>query len=120
MNATLFDQLEKTLQSEGAGPAIDRLCQALRDAKDYNSLFYALLMKKRTELGVNPVPTGPASDLPPEVHGAYEGAIRDAAREVGGLYLKGGNLAQAWVFFRMIEEPEPIREALDAYKPGDD
>jgi hypothetical protein len=120
MNPSLFDQLDKTLHSEGAAAAIDRLCQALRDAKDYSSLFYALLLKKRHELGVNPVPTGPASDLPSEVHLAYEGGIRDAAREVGDLYLKSGNLPQAWVFFRMIEEPEPVRQALENYKPGDD
>jgi hypothetical protein len=77
-------------------------------------------MKKRHELGVNPVPTGPASDLPAEVHGAYEGGIREAAREVGNLYLKNGNLPQAWVFFRMIEEPEPVRQAVENYQPGDD
>jgi hypothetical protein len=120
MNPILFDQLDKTLNSEGAAAAIDRPCKALRDAKDYNSLFYALLMKKRHELGVNPVPTGPASDLPAEVHVAYEGAIRDAAREVGDLYLKNGNLPQAWVFFRMIEEPEPVRQAVETYQPGAD
>src|SRR3954452_13744829 len=102
MTATLFDQLDHTLRTEGAPAAIDRLCQALREAKDYNSLFYALLMKKRQELGVNPIPTGLASDLPDSVHTAYEGAIRDAAREVGQLYLKAGNVPQAWVFFRMI------------------
>src|SRR4051794_30009839 len=103
MNANLFDQLETTLATQGAGAAIDRLCLALRDAKDYNSLFYALLMRKRHDLGVNPVPTGPASELPGEVHGRYEDAIREAAREVGQLYLKAGNIPQAWVFFRMIE-----------------
>src|SRR5947208_982453 len=64
MSGALFDQLEATLQREGAGAAIDRLCQALRASRDYNALFYALLMKKRHELGVNPVPTGPAQDLP--------------------------------------------------------
>jgi hypothetical protein len=120
MTAILFDQLEHTLRSEGPASAIDRLCRSLREAKDYNSLFYALLMRKRHELGVNPIPTGPASDLPAEVHTAYEAAIRDAAREVGQLYLKAGNVPQAWVFFRMIEEPEPVREALQKYEPGDD
>lgn len=120
MTASLFDQLDDTLRRDGAGAAIDRLCQALRDAKDYNSLFYALLMKKRNELGVNPIPTGPASDLPAEVHTSYEGAIREAARTVGQMYLKAGNVPQAWVFFRMIEEPDPVREALERYQPGDD
>lgn len=116
---TLFDRLESALASEGADAAIGRLCAALLERKDYTSLFYARLMKKRHELGVNPVPTGPASDLPPEVHPPYEEAIRDAAREAGGLYLKDGEIAQAWAFYRMIDEPEPVRKALEAYEPGD-
>jgi hypothetical protein len=120
MDPALFDQLDSTLRHEGPGPAIDRLCQALRAAGDYNSLFYALLMKKRHELGVNPLPTGPAHDLPARAHADYEEAIRSAAREVGKLHLEAGNIPQAWVYFRMIEEPEPVRAALDRYEPGDD
>src|SRR6476661_3921304 len=119
MDPAAYDNLERTLDGQGAEAALERLCAQLRDEGDYSGLFYALLMKKRHELGVNPVPTGPASDLPSEVHLAYEGGIRDAAREVGDLYLKNGNLPQAWVFFRMIEEPEPVREALEKYQPGD-
>ena len=33
MNPALYDQLEATLQREGPGPAIDRLCQALRTGR---------------------------------------------------------------------------------------
>ncbi len=120
MNADLFDQLEATLGREGPGPAIDRLCQALRGGRDYNALFYALLMKKRHELGVNPIPTGPAQDLPAAAHPPYEEAIRAAAREVGQLHLEAGNIPQAWVYFRMIEEPEPVRQALEKYEPGEE
>lgn len=120
MSAALFDQIQTTLQSEGPGAAVDRLCQQLREAREYHSLFYALLMKKRVELGAVPVPTGPAQDLPAEMHTEYEEAIRAAAREVGGLFLQAGDLPQAWVFFRMIDEPGPIREALDRLQPGPD
>ncbi len=116
----LFDQLEATLRGEGPGPAIDRLCQELRKNRDYTGLFYALLMKKRHELGVNPVPTGPAQDLPASAHAEYEEAIRAAAREVGTLHLQAGNIPHAWVYFRMIEEPEPVRAALDKHEPADD
>jgi hypothetical protein len=120
MQPALFDQLDSILRREGPGPAIDRLCQSLRASRDYNSLFYALLLKKRHELGVNPVPTGPAQDLPASAHAAYEEAIRAAAREVGGLHLDAGNIPQAWVYFRMIEEPDAVRTALDRHQPGDD
>src|SRR5271166_4370805 len=117
MTAALFDQLQATLRAEGPAAAIDRLCDQLRQSREYNSLFYALLMKKRHELGVLPIPTGPASDVPESLHPVYENAIRAAAREVGDLYLKEGRLPQAWAFFRMIDDPEPVRSALDAYQP---
>jgi hypothetical protein len=120
MDSAIFDQLEKTLRSRGPAAAIDRLCARLRADKDYNALFYALLMKKRHELGVSPMPTGPAQDLPASVHADYEQGIRSAAREVGELSLKDRNIPQAWWYFRMIEEPEPVRIALEGYQPSED
>jgi hypothetical protein len=120
MDPALFDQLETSLQREGPEAAIDRLCTGLRAERDYNALFYALLMKKRRELGVNPIPTGPSSDLPDALHTAYEEAIRGTAREVGQLHLDAGNIPQAWVYFRMIDEPGPVRAALDRHEPGED
>jgi hypothetical protein len=77
-------------------------------------------MKKRYELGVLPVPTGPSQDLPSAVHAPYEEAIREAARHVGNLYLADGEIPRAWVFFRMIEDPEPVRAALDSFNPDPD
>jgi hypothetical protein len=97
--------------------AIDRLCDALRQSKDYTGLFYGMLMKKRFELGVSPIPTGSSQDLPKEVHGPYEEAIRQAGRVVGNLFLEDGNIPAAWTFFRMLGEPEPIVTALENYKP---
>lgn len=120
MSASLFDTLAATLQQEGPQVAIDRLCSRLRDSREYNALFYALLLKKRHELGVSPIPTGPAEELPGEVHQPYEDAIRAAAREVGQLFLDAGNLPQAWFYFRMIGEPAPVRAALEAIQPGED
>src|ERR1700722_12328870 len=120
MNPALFDELERTLADEGAEPAIDRLCSRLREEKDYTSLFYALLLKERHALGVSPVPTGPSTELPAEAHGRYEDAIRQAARPVGGLHLESGELPQAWAYYRMIGEPEKVRSALEAYRPGEE
>jgi hypothetical protein len=119
MNAAVFDQLQRTLAEKGADAAIDQLCRELRQEKEYNSLFYALLLKKRHELGVSPVPTGPAQDLPEAVHQPYEEAIREAGREVGNLWLAAGNLPQAWAYFRMLGEPEAVRAALEQHVPAD-
>src|SRR5207249_2113352 len=94
----------------------------LREQKDFHNLFYALLMKKRCQLGVTPVPTSPALKLPKEVHREYEDAIRDAARTVGELFLKEGNIPQAYPYFNMIQDKEPVIAALEKFKPaeGDD
>ncbi len=120
MDSALFDELQRTLAAEGSDAAVTRLCERLRDNKDYVNLFYALLMRKRQQLGVSPIPTGPAADLPESTHVEYEEAIRQAGRHVGELYLQAGLLAQAWAYFRMLNEPEPLRRVLDAYEPKED
>ncbi|HMC66451.1 MAG TPA: hypothetical protein VKI65_16065 [Gemmataceae bacterium] len=114
-----FDDLQSTLAAKGPAVAIDRLCTTLREQKDYGNLFYALLLKKRHELGVSPVPTGRSDDLPQSVHADYEEAIRQAGRLVGRLYLDEGNIPQAWAYFRMLGEPEPVAQALDKYQAGE-
>jgi hypothetical protein len=119
MDAADLAALERTLTSEGADAAIDRLCAKLRADKDYSGLFYALLLRARHRLGVNPVPTAPSAEVPAQHHPAYEQAIREAAREVGALLLAEGNIPQAWTYFRIINEPEPVRAALEAAAPGD-
>ncbi len=120
MDSVLFDELQRTLAAEGPDAAVGRLCDRLRENKDYSGLFYALLMRKRRQLGVSPIPTGPASELPESTHADYEEAIREAGREVGQLFLREGQLPQAWVYFRMLNEPEAVRQALDAYEPVED
>jgi hypothetical protein len=120
MEAKTFDEIERTFTTQGAGAAVDQLCARLRESKDYHSLFYALLLKKRHELGVSTIPTGPSQDLPAAVHETYEEGIRDAARLVGRLYLDAGDIPQAWPYFRMLSEPGPVAEALDNYRPAED
>lgn len=115
-----YERIQAALAARGPAAAIDELISDLRAAEDFQGLFYALLMKKRVELGVSPFPTGPATELPPETHEPYEDAIRDAGRSVGKLLLDRKEYAKAWAFFRMLGEPEPVREALEAFNPGPD
>jgi hypothetical protein len=117
MEPAAFNDLEKILTDRGSSAAIARLCEILREQKDYASLFYALLLKKRHELGVSPIPTGSAQELPEHTHEAYEEAIRLAGREVGRLYLEQGDIPRAWMYFRMLGENEPVKAALDKYQP---
>lgn len=115
---TLFAKLAE-LQSTPLA-AVEALVDDLRAKEDYHSLFYALLMKARVDLGVSPFPTGPSSELPERVHEAYEDAIRAAAREVGSLNLARRDLPRAWGFYRLINEPQPVKDALASFQPGPD
>lgn len=115
-----FDRLKATLAERGPAAAVDELIAEVRAADDFQALFYALLMKKRIELGVSPFPTGPANELPADTHEPYENAIRDAGRHVGQLLLARKEYAKAWAFYRMLGEPEPVREALEQFTPGPD
>jgi hypothetical protein len=117
MSDAIFAELRDLVTQQGPMPAVDRLCELLGERGDYHSLFYALLMRKRLELGVSPVPTGPSQDLPEACHGPYEEAIRQAGRRVGQLYLDAGDISKAWIFFRMINEPAPVAAALDKVNP---
>lgn len=115
-----YDQLAATARNAGPAAAADHLLADLADGRDPTALFYAKLLKGRLSLGVSPYPTGSAHDLPVEMHEPYEAVIRDAARSVGGLLLDKKNIPQAWPFFRLINEPEPIRSAIDSYSPGEE
>lgn len=120
LDPAAYDRLRAALESAGPLTAIDALCDELRDAGDFQNLFYARLMRKRVELAASPFPTGPSADLPPETHDAYEQAIREAGREVGGHFLDRGDIPRAWLYFRMLGEPEPVKQALARYEPGPD
>jgi hypothetical protein len=122
LDPSIFTAIEKTLGSKGPAAAADELCSALRELGDYNALFYALLMKKRVELGVSPFPTGSGStaELPASTHDEYEEAIRAAGRAVGELYLKQNDIRHAWFFFNMLGEPDRVREYIANYQPDMD
>jgi len=115
MDPAIFDSLQQTITSQGPRPAIEQLCATLRERREYASLFYAMLMQKRHELGISPLPTGPASEIPLDLQEKYEDGIRDAGRTVGRLFLDAGNLPQAYSYFRMLGEPQPVAEALEKY-----
>jgi hypothetical protein len=115
----LFEDLQKCFHRAGPNAAIDGLCAALQERQDFTGLFYALLLRKRFELGVSPIPTGPSSALPPEVHAEYENAIRIAASKVGKLCLDAGRIPEAWPYFRMLDDPDPVKLALEKVVPAD-
>lgn len=115
----MFEELQATLTAKGPKAAIDQLCTELRERKDYTGLFYGMLLRKRHELGLSPVPSGASADIPENLQPAYEDAIREAARLVGNLFLDQGDIGQAFLYFRMIGELNPITDAIEKYQPGE-
>jgi len=114
----VFDSLKARLAADGPKAAADQLCESLRKAGDYGKLFYALLLKKRIEMGILPIPTASAVDLSNAQQEQYEQAIREACRTVGLLFLDAGNIGAAFSYFNMIGEREPLVAAIEKYAPG--
>ncbi len=115
-----FPRLDAALEQGGPTAALESLVADRRAAGDFQAVFYARLMQARLRFGAPPFPDGPASDIPAEHHEAYEGAIRAAGREAGQAHLDRGEFPQAWQFFRMLGETEPVRAALATYEPAED
>lgn len=113
-----MDAITQALEKSGPISAADLLISQLRQTENYPALFYARLLKARLQLGVSPFPTGPAADLPEHVHESYEQAIREAAREVGGLLLAKNDIPRAWAYFRLIGESQPVKDALENWQPN--
>ena len=116
----LYRRVRAAFEAAGPSGGVVALCAELEAAGEFQPLFYALLMRRRVELNLSPFPLSPATELPAEAHEAYEDAIRQAARKVGTMLLTRGDIAKAWAYFRIINEPGPVKDALAAHTPGPD
>ena len=112
-----YDELEQVIEQGGVSALFDRLAEVLREGRKYAQLFDALLMKKRLELGLPLEGSESVRDLPEAVQIEVENYYIDTCRKVGGLYLQDGDIAGAWPYFRAIDEPAPVAEALDRWRP---
>jgi hypothetical protein len=119
-DSAAFARVRAAVEAAGPAAGADAACAEAEAAGDYQALFYGLLVKSRLGLGVNPFPLSPAAELPAEAHEGYEEAIRTAARHVGGLLLAKGDISRAWAYYRIIQDPVPVRDALTAHTPGPD
>lgn len=112
-----FDRLANTLAERGVDAAFAELVDRLGASRDFHRVFEALTLRARYDLGIPLVQTSPSSDLPAAVRDRYEQRIIEACREVGGLFLAAGDLANAHRYLSMIGELDSIRAAIDAYHP---
>jgi len=120
MDQAVFERIAKDAADAGAERAFAAAEAALVNEKEFHRLFDLLLLKARYELGLPLFLQAPASSLPKDVQEAYEPKVVDAARRVGKEFLKTNDLTAAFPYFNMISELEPMRQALEEYRPGDD
>src|SRR5579872_1949300 len=114
MSEQTFDELQGIQKSQGSAAAIEHLISVLRDEKRFHQLFDALLMKKRFEMGLGLVRPTSFKDVPEERRDEFEKVYVDSARQVGKLLLADGSIPQAWHYFRAINEPQRVKEAIES------
>lgn len=113
MTEDTFEQLAELHQSEGAAAAIDRLIETLTAQREYHRLFDALMLRKKFEMGLPLVQPTSFDDVPANQQVEFEESYIEAARAAGAQLLQAGKIPEAWVYFRTIREPGPVREALE-------
>jgi hypothetical protein len=113
LGAEPFDEIESVVATSGGRPALDLLAQKFLAEKQYPQLFEARLMQKRLELALPLIQLGAIEDLPEPARSSYEAGVRQAAREIGSLFLAAGDIQRAWPYFRAIGDRETIAAALE-------
>lgn len=117
---TLFDQLTEQATAQGPVAVLDGLVKQMRDEKNFHRLFDAMMLKKKFELGLPLLRPTSLSDVPQDKRETFEKAYIEAAREVGKGLLENGQLNDAWLYFRTIQEKEPIAAAIEKMSLPDD
>jgi hypothetical protein len=117
MGDQVFSTIDASLHQAGAHAALDRLVAHFLETRQYGRLFEARLMRKRHELGLPLMPTAPLH-LDATSQQAYDAEMLDAARQAARLLLDEGRIAESWPFFRALNEPAPVRDAIERLDDG--
>ncbi len=106
---------ELALEIDNASPdaVLDVLDRALISQKDFHRLFDARLIRARRRMGLPLTQPTSLTGIPREQDAAFREAYTSAAAEVGQHFLDNGQLADAWAYFRTIQRPQPVREAIE-------
>jgi hypothetical protein len=111
VHADLFPPLENYVEREDPVAGFDFLIDRLLNTGEYALVFEARLMKRRFQLGLPLVQTNSITS------DDYQQAIVEAARETGHLFLAAENIERAWPYFRAINEPAPVADAIANIQP---
>lgn len=120
MNPQAFDLLSRAARNGKPEEVLDKLIEQLVQNKEFHRAFDALTMRARHELGLPLILSGSNSDIPVDIRNAYEEKLVEACRRVGNWLLENGEVGQAFHYFNMLGELEPVREAIDKFVPPED
>jgi len=111
----LMERLTSEWTIHGPSATLENLARDLERMGTYRQALETLLLQARLELGLPAIidEGGLGCDVPETTRAAYEQRYVAAVRRVGHAVLAAGDLVNAWPYFRLIGEPEPIREALE-------
>src|SRR5262245_37712503 len=108
-----FKQAEDALAAGGENAVFDALAQTFVNSKDYGKLFQLRVLRKRFELGLPLIQSGPGEEVPADKRAGYEQTFIYAAREAGELFLTVNDIPRAWPYFRAIGDPAPVVAAIE-------
>src|SRR5690606_35710278 len=91
------------------------LIEQLKSGEDPHLLFDALLLQWKYEKELPLLQPTSMVDVPRELKTEFEQVYIDAARQTGQRLLDAGRIADAWMYFRAINEPEPVTQAIENY-----
>lgn len=109
----LFSELDQAFQSGGAPAAFTTLIERLGAGRHYSHRFEARLMQKRHQLGLALTSNGPGSEIPEKHRASWDATVTAAAREAGEAYLREGEIARAWPYFRALGDQQPVKDAIE-------
>ncbi len=114
MTDASFDRIEHALKSNGPAAAFEQLAATLREQKEWHNLFDAMMLQKKSELGLSLLRPTSLQDVPESLRKEVEAAYAAAAREAGEGFLSQNDIPNAWMYFKVIREPQKIASAIDA------
>ncbi len=115
-----FQPLIETLDESGVQATIELLAKTLESEKKFPQLFEALLMKKRHQLGLALEGSDSIRDIPEEHRQEVEDYYVEVCGIIGGHLLAEGKIGLAWPYFRAIDDPAAIAEAISSWEPPED
>lgn len=113
MDPTLFDQIEQAMSGQGPQGALEALTVSLKSQHDWHNLFDARMLQAKFALGLPLSRPTSLQDVPEPLRKNVEESYAQAAREAGQGFLSQGDLANAWMYFKVVRDPEPVSQALE-------